>query len=169
MPVEVLRGFTQEDKTKAIDVAKATYIANTMATARREWRQHYRLGSQSASEARRRSILSRMNHNQRLTAGSDGTEGSVAVQHTLSPMKGSAATASTRNAESGSQSVAGRYLTVTDQEREICMKNRCPKAIVFSQHHWDLQVSNFVVGTLTFDLICIGWLLDCSCRVWGTS
>lgn len=39
------------------------------------------------------------------------------------------------------QNAANRLSDLTQEEQEVFLKGRCPKAIVFSQHDWDLQVS----------------------------
>lgn len=143
-----LRGLEQEERSRIIDKCKADYIQQTIAAALVEWRKYHRQSSVAMMNdaTRRRSILSRLH----TSATHDDT--GTGTDELLSPVKlepGESGSPVRVKAEPVDEEIvtspaatgsANHRLALTKQEREIFIKGRRPKAIVFSQHHWDLEV-----------------------------
>jgi hypothetical protein len=140
--------WTDEQKARAIDMRKAEYITQTMVAARREWKQFYRQGNgtlAATNEARRRSILSRLHAQRSLDAtaatSAASTEAGATTDDEPTGLYWSESPEKPRPMVSSpivSRSISTSEMT--EEERRVFLKGRCPKAIVFSQHDWDLQV-----------------------------
>jgi hypothetical protein len=152
-----LQGLEAEDRARIIDQCKAEYIQQTIAAALHDWRLYHRhSGVAGLNDARRRSILSRLHVD--AGASADCSTGDL-----LSPVKTEPSNSAVcgpsgspaRVKREGGDTFAGspisgsgvkKRLALTKQEQEIFIKGRRPKAIVFSQHDWDLEVRNRSLG-----------------------
>mmetsp|Transcript_47799 Transcript_47799/g.94636 ORF Transcript_47799/g.94636 Transcript_47799/m.94636 type:complete len:1169 (-) Transcript_47799:69-3575(-) len=150
-----LRGLSPEDRARAIDQCKAEYICNTMRAARREWKRFINSNSMvNINSSRRRSILHRLHQSSyhERNAGAhantrNGSQDGFCESDRTSSESSSASTepehwtqqllAQTNINKKSSGST--KLCDLTPEEQEVFLKGRCPKAIVFSQHDWDLQ------------------------------
>mmetsp|Transcript_8580 Transcript_8580/g.14464 ORF Transcript_8580/g.14464 Transcript_8580/m.14464 type:complete len:1179 (-) Transcript_8580:110-3646(-) len=156
IPPAELAAYTEEERTRAIDQCKANYIADTINKARLEYKAYVKSGKAHSFEVKSRSILSRMNHNNRLSIGANSA--GVATDSSNTSVSTSADMGNKNNtlkcfsltelmnakanktASNVSVENSNRLLEVTDAEKkELSGRVRVPKAIVFSLHDWDLQ------------------------------